>query len=78
MMEERSDDPELEKLIGSYKTATSKVEELVEAGMGTSKKSYFEGKKEVFQRLLANLDKLNDGFDSFFMEAIWEDVRHSR
>jgi hypothetical protein len=80
MIEERKkgpEDPELERLALCYRQVIAKVEDLVEAGVGGSRKSYYAGKLQVYTRMLENLSRLEEGFDSFFMGSLWDDIRHS-
>ena len=80
MIEERKklpEDPELESIAAVYKMVNSRVEDLVEAGVQGSRKSYFLGRLEVYSRMLANLSRVEEGLDSFFMGSLWHDIRHS-
>lgn len=77
MIDERKD-PELEQVAACYETLTSKVEELVDTGMKASRKVYYQGKLEVYQRLLSNLSNFDKGIDSFFMGSLWSDIKRSK
>ena len=81
MIDERKkvpEDPELDSMATIYKQVTGKVEDLVEAGVQSSKKSYVLGRLEVYSRMLSNLSRVEEGLDSFFMGSLWHDIRHSR
>lgn len=77
MIDERKDS-ELERVATCFETLTGRVEEMVDAGMKATKKSYFQGKLEVYKRMLSNLGKVEEGFDSFFMGSLWSDIKSSK
>jgi hypothetical protein len=77
MIDERKD-PELERVAACFDLVTGRVEELVDAGMKASRKSYFQGKLEVYQRMLQNIAQVEDGVDTFFMGSLWKDINKSR
>jgi hypothetical protein len=77
MIDERKD-PELEQVAACFETLTGRVEELVDAGMKASRKVYYQGKLEVYERLLANLSNFDQGIDSFFMGSLWNDIKSSK
>lgn len=81
MIEEKKttpEDPEFEKLSQAFRLVTSSVDKLADAGVRGSKKSYYCGKLEVYKRMLDNLNKVEQGIDSFFMGSLWSDIKHSR
>ena len=71
-------DPELDRVATCYDVLTGRVEGLVDAGMKGSRKGYFLGKLEVYQRMLANLNSVEEGIDSFFMGSLWSDIKSSK
>lgn len=76
MIDERKE-PELERVAALYEMVTGRVEEMVDAGMKASRKSYLLGKIDVYQRMLQNLPQVEDGIDSFFMGSLWKDIKQS-
>jgi hypothetical protein len=77
MIDERKD-PELEQVAVCFEKLTGKVEELVDVGMKASRKVYYQGKLEVYERLLTNLNNFDQGIDSFFMGSLWSDIKRSK
>lgn len=81
MIEEKKRVPEdsgLGKLELAYKQMNLLTEDLVEAGAEGARKGYYHGKLDVYKRMLNNLNKMEDGIDSFFMGSLWKDINNSR
>jgi hypothetical protein len=81
MMEEKKksfEDQELEKMITCYKLVNSRLEDMVETGVSASKRSYFQGKLEIYKRMLGNLTQVEEGVEGFFMGSLWKDILHSK
>ena len=81
MIEEKkkaAEDAELDKMAAAFRLATSRVDELADAGVKASKKSYYLGRQEIYKRMLSNLGRVEEGIDSFFMGSLWNDVKDSK